>query len=140
VAPPAVDPAVLSALRGGRGPVVEVPVQVIGDGGPMWAFARKEAVAMYRSTAHWRPLVNGYSSYWPAGFPERLKLVAALPEPGALAALRAASGVEAILVRLPDVPPDARIAWLALADGGGRRDLRLVARGAQDLLFAIGEP
>jgi hypothetical protein len=134
---PALDEPVLRALRGGDGPVVEVPVQEI-DQRRMTLIAREHAVAMYRSIAYWRPLVNGYSSYWPAGFPERVALAAALPDPAALAALRAATGLDAVIVRAAELPPTARTTWLALADAGGRPDLRLVARGEHDLLFTTG--
>ena len=29
-----------------------------------------DVLAMYRSTRHWRPIVNGYSGHEPAGYPE----------------------------------------------------------------------
>jgi hypothetical protein len=70
---------------------------------------------------HWRPLVNGYHGYWPAAFPERMRLAAELPDPTALAALRSATGLELILVHVRDLPP-GRARRLARARGGGRRE------------------
>ena len=53
---------------------------------------------MYRSTLHWRPLLNGYSSYWPAGFYERMQLAELLPAASALRRLVCETGVRTIVV------------------------------------------
>ena len=119
---------------------------------------------MYRSIFHGRALVNGYDGYWPAAFPARMALVASLPDPRALAALRRETGLELILTHLeqfgvaerevcegleqasvPLPPPGChqdfggaeRAAWLAIAERGGRDDLRLLTRDGADLLFAV---
>src|SRR5207244_3512331 len=63
---PALSRPILQVLEHSRGPLLEVPV---GRGVPWPPF---HAAAMYRSTFHWRPLLNGYSSYYPAGFAERM--------------------------------------------------------------------
>src|SRR5881397_77853 len=55
---------------------------------------------MYRSTFHWRPLLNGYSSYYPAGFGERMTIADHLPDADALTTLRRETGLDAILVHL----------------------------------------
>jgi hypothetical protein len=120
---------------------------------------------MYKSIFHWRPLVNGYSSYWPERFPARMALARRLPDRAALAALREETGVDLVLVRLGDFglverelcdlfhraglrkepcPSDPgaveRAPWLELAARGGRDDLRLIARDRDDLLFAVAAP
>jgi hypothetical protein len=157
------DSALMRFLRQGRGPLLELPV------GPDLGDPALQARAMYRSTYHWRPLLNGYSSYWPAGFQERMAVARELPDRAALARLRREAGLEMILVHVGDIgvserlvrelcdylveqlgavvencPPDThaaeREAWLALAETG-RGDLRLVARDGEDLLFAVtGDP
>jgi hypothetical protein len=70
---PQVDAALLPALRAGRGPMVVLPP----DGYP-------NARAMFQSIYHWRPILNGYSSYWPDGFAERMARAKRLPHPQAL--------------------------------------------------------
>src|SRR5262245_39157931 len=114
-----------------------------------------------RAVFHRRPLVNGYTGYWPAGVRERMALVRRLPEPDALAALRNTTGLELILVHtslfgaierelchdparwgmvaercVADPGAGERAAWLTAARDG-RADLRLVASHADDLVFAV---
>lgn len=56
---PEVNTAALEAIRQGRGPLLEVPV---GEGvSPLTP--TPNARAMFQSIFHWRPLLNGYSSY-----------------------------------------------------------------------------
>jgi hypothetical protein len=45
--------------------------------------------------------------------------------------------VETILVHTALLPRGERAAWLRLAEGGERVDLRLVERDGRDLLFAV---
>jgi hypothetical protein len=89
---------------------------------------------MYRSIFHWRSLLNGYGSYWPAGFEQRMALVRRLPQAKALATLRRDTNLETILVHLPALTPSKRAEWQRF---GGRDDLRLVAVLQGDLLFAV---
>jgi len=90
-------PEILAILRQPGGPVLEVPIGVKGDWDPS-----DQARAMLRSTQHWRWILNGYTSYWPKGFPERMALVEKLPDPAALAALRDETHLELIVVHLDD--------------------------------------
>jgi hypothetical protein len=130
IAPAILESNVTRRLRAPGGPVLDLPV---GPGGvlPLW-----HTRAMYRSIFHWRPLVNGYDSYWPEAFPERMALAARLPDAEALAALRAETGLEMILVHLNELGDAERAAWQAVGDGG-RRDLRLETRDGDDVLFAV---
>jgi hypothetical protein len=107
--------------------VVEVPSGVI----PSW-----NTRAMYRSIFHWRPILNGYSSYWPTGFAERMALTDRLPDARALAALVAQTGLAAVLVNTGERWPK-RDAWIALAAADGNDALRLVAREGDLVLFAV---
>jgi hypothetical protein len=124
---PRPDTPLVRALEQGRGPVLELPENLISD-----------AFVMFRSIYHRRPLVNGVSSYWPSGYLERRALAASLPDPTALSELRRVTGVTTIVVH-----PGARRwwAWERVAEHGGRSDVRLVARIEDSLLFEVtGRP
>jgi hypothetical protein len=127
-----VTPDLVRVLRDGDGPVLELPVGPLGGVSPFF-----HAIALYRSTLHWRPLVNGYDGYWPAGFPERMALAGRLPDPDALAALRRETGLATLVVHRRHLDAARRAAWDALASNGGRDDLRLVARVDDDLVFQV---
>jgi hypothetical protein len=94
---------------------------------------------MYRSIFHWRPLLNGYNSYWPVGFPERMALAAKLPDREALAALRRETGLTNIVVALSGLSLADQEQWERLAVTG-RDDLRLVVHDGNELLFAVTGP
>jgi hypothetical protein len=116
-------------LRQGDGPLLELP-----------AGLAQNSRAMYRSIFHWRPLLNGYSSFWPAGFPERMALASRLPDPGALAILRETTGLAAIDVHIRELFGADRAAWVAAAVPGRRPDLRLLWRDGDELVFAVVAP
>jgi hypothetical protein len=61
---------------------------------------------MYLQTAHWRPLVNGYSAVLPPSFREAARLCRPLPDGDGLARLRE-MGVTHVVVhwRSPDWAP-----------------------------------
>jgi hypothetical protein len=132
---PAIDgqSVVTRSLRDGHGPVLELPLA------PNGIRAGPHASAMYRSIFHWRPLLNGYSSYWPDGFRDRMALALRLPEPDALATLRRETGLTNVVVGLRPLSPDARAQWERLA-AGARSDLRLVVRDRDELLFEVAWP
>ena len=125
--------AVTRALRDGSGPVLELPVGARG------IQALAHARAMYRSIFHWRPLLNGYSSFWPDGFPARMELAQRVPETDALAALRRETGLTSVVVDLHRLAPQARRIWEGIASEG-RRDLRLIVRDGDELLFEVRSP
>lgn len=132
------DSPVLRVLRELSGPTLEVPVPPQMPLDPV-----VHATAMYRSIYHRQPLLNGYSSYWPRRFPERMKLAARLPEAGAVRQLYDETGVAYVLVRATEeLAADRalerqRQTWLDLAQMGNRRDLELVARDDRLLLFRV---
>ena len=101
------------------------------------------ALAMYRSIFHWQPLLNGYASYWPDGFPARMRLASALPDPAALSQLQRDVGLANVLVRIgSELPIDDALArqrqsWIDLAARGGRSDLELIAADAELMLFRV---
>jgi hypothetical protein len=68
---------------------------------------RVQAQALFRSTAHWRPLLNGRSGFYPVSVFAEAAFLNRFPEDQALEYLRAA-GVCAVLVRL-DAPASRRM-------------------------------
>lgn len=159
--PPGPDSALLALMRQSDGPVLELPIGQV-SGTDSSNDAPLQARAMFRSIFHRRPILNGYGGYWPEGFPERMALARRLPDPDALATLRAATGLEMILVhpRLygaverqvcrmlgrrgltaercqEDFGSAQRSAWRAVVMGERRPDLRLLAVEGDDLLFAV---
>jgi hypothetical protein len=108
---PRIDPTLLRQLLATPGPLLELPAV---DPRAKFPLVRLNARAMYLSTLHWRPLVNGYSSYWPTGFAERIQLTDALPDPSALERLVCDTGVRTIVVDLLSLPPDRQAVWRAL--------------------------
>lgn len=132
VSPP--EPEVLAMLRTQPGPLLELPVR---DGLPG---TRGHALAMYRSTYHWHPILNGYDGYWPSGFPERMKLAQRLPDAEALEALHRDTGLRLVLVRTAEIVGAERTKWMAAAMAGGVGHLRLAARGESELLFRVDLP
>jgi hypothetical protein len=98
--------------------------------------ALPHTLALYRSIFHGRPVLNGYTSYYPAGFAERMALATRLPAQDALVTLARDTGVAQILVR----SGLAMRAWQGLAERGGNRWLRLAARGSNWLLFDVTPP
>ncbi len=131
--PPASQTSPLAvALRASDGPILELPV----TGFP----ARdRQAEALYRSIFHGRPVLNGDASFYPPGFDYRMTLAERLPDPTALALLVGLSGLRTIVVHgrgfshalAPGSP------WLAFLHRQRRRDLRLVGRIEDALVFDV---
>ncbi len=87
-----------AVLQRGIGPVLELPV-----GNPDLE-TESHAAAMYRSTAHWRTLLNGYASYYPRGFRDRVEIARQLPGAHALEILRRDTGLTTIVVHAAGIP------------------------------------
>jgi hypothetical protein len=134
---PAVRPdgPLMDRLRSPGGPLIELPAQLQ----PAETAPLRHAEAMYRSIFHSRRILNGYASYWPAGFAERMALAAHIPASAVLADLRRQTGLELFWLHGDALTPASRMRWLDLAERGGRADLRLVARDGNELLFAVGD-
>jgi len=79
----------------GEGAVVELPFPDPPD-------AYWEARRLYYSTVHWRPLVNGYSGYFPPEYWEQAARLRAFPAPEAVALLRALGVRYVLLHPAPD--------------------------------------
>jgi len=132
------DDPLLPVLRAGSGPLVELPLAPraptdLSDVVDKLPFLH--AAAMYRSIFHRRPILNGYGSFYPEAWPARLALADGLPDPTALAALRAETGLTTVVVHTADCTAEARERWQAAS--AGRDDLRLAARVGTDLVFDV---
>jgi hypothetical protein len=135
-AAPVVPAAFESALGGGHQPLLYLPAIAAHSD---QLFPNYNAQAMFRSIGDWRPLLNGYSSYWPEDLIARMRISKALPDPAALADLVKQTGVGFIWVYLWGMPPAQRDRWLdtrTLEKTG----LTLVARDGPHLLFAVRPP
>ena len=84
--------AALNCAEGAKGPIVELP---LGDPYP-------DVAAMYRQMSHHRPLVNGYSGYFPPHY-SALRFGLTLRDPDVLTQL-AAHGITDIVVNRGEDP------------------------------------
>jgi len=126
---PTVPVEVRGAIARSGGPVLELP-----GGGPV-----QQAVAMYRSIGEWWPLVNGYASFWPPGFAERLDAIDRLPDRDALEWLVAETGVRTVIVSLRRLPGEKLAVWTA-SDAPARAGLLRVARARSTIVFSVTLP
>jgi hypothetical protein len=125
---------VTARVRESNGPLLQLPVD---PGASLEAQLGAQALAMFESIGHWRPLLNGYGGFFPQAFVERMRLAARLPDATALAELRRDTGVVQILVRRDLTTGVMRERWDTLARSGGGEGLRLVARDETSLLFDV---
>jgi hypothetical protein len=131
-APPPAPPALVEALRADPGPVLEIPAGFEQER----LSPRLHAEAMFRSIAHRQPILNGYSSYFPAGFPELMTLAASLPGEDALAQLRTRSGLRWIWLHAYRLQARQRDAWNA-ALAADPPSVRTVARAGGEWLLEV---
>jgi hypothetical protein len=120
--------------RNGEGsPLLELPVS--GPKISTWTKAgMAEAMAMYFSTYHWLPILNGYSGYIPDSYPALMEHAARLPDPGALRVLVDCAGLRWILLR--DADPGTRAAWQRPAGVKLRGEFARVG-SPDDLLYEV---
>jgi hypothetical protein len=123
---------IVRALVSDGGPVVEIPPGTESS----VTNPTRQAHAMFHSIGSWHPLLNGYSSYYPRGFVERMTLAAALPERSALDQLVGETGLRLVWVNTDRLSREAAERWQVVAGGDGG-SLRLVADEGSDLLFAV---
>jgi hypothetical protein len=129
---PTTSRVLLPLLQKSGGPLLELPLDEVR------VFPPPHARAMYRSIAHGRRLLNGYTSYYPPGFWDRMTLAGDLPDADALVKLVRDTGLAVILVHGDELDAAARARWLRIASGREPSRLRLWARDNDDLLFRVG--
>ena len=106
------------------GPVVSIPDYASG---PAWF---KEPNYQYFSTAHWFPIVNGYSRSVPPGFPERMHRLSTFPGPDAIETIRE-TGIRYVVVHAREYPDGPAAVERARTD----ERFRLVSSFDADFLF-----
>jgi hypothetical protein len=111
------------------GPVLELPVGVTLKEVPS---AVQNTWYEYFSIFHWRPLVNGYASYWPPRLEIEMPMARALPAARALANLVDCTRVRWIVAHTEHMAAHERDAFSRATPG-----LRLVERFGDDLLFEV---
>lgn len=127
----AVPPVYREIARRDPGPVLELPVGVaLADVGT----ASRNAWYEYYSVFHWRPLLNGYASYWPPRLEMTFATARGLPHERALATLVACNGLRWVVAHTDAMRPDERAAFAAAAA------LREVARFGGDVLYEANAP
>ena len=131
---PNIPPGFAAEIARAQGPILQLPA--LRHGQRSRPSPNENAHAMYLSTFHWRPLLNGYSSYWPEGFIARMELAEQLPTRSAIARLVKATGVRTIWVDLRGYDALGQLRWQD-AELGLVRGLELRARVRSHLLFAI---
>jgi hypothetical protein len=134
LAVPQLPPSFERFLRAGSEPLLHLPALSRTSRWPVPAW---HARAMYLSISHGRPLLNGYSSYWPPGFIERMELAERLPDATALAELVRETGVALVWVHLGDMTMTSRARWFPSDDLARISDLRLLAHEGPNLLFLV---
>jgi hypothetical protein len=127
-----VPPVYSEIARREPGPVLEVPVGVTLKEVPS---AVRNTWYEYFSIFHWRPLVNGYASYWPPRLEIEMPMARALPAPRALANLVDCTGVRWVVAHTEHMAAHERDAFSRATPG-----LQPVGRFDDDLLFEVAPP
>jgi hypothetical protein len=89
----------------------------------------READYLYFSTAHWKPIVNGYARVTPARFPDRIRQIETFPSADAASHLRSL-GVSYVVVH-------AGADKTAVAGARQSEDFSLLLHVADDYLFKV---
>jgi hypothetical protein len=141
---PETMPAAHRWLRehGEGGALLELPVGVEGT----FRDLTTQSLAMYRSTSHWLPLLDGYTAYPPPSHTVLMRVARALPDPESLDTLVGLVDVRWILVHMGELWGSERRAWRALpglevaAELGGDVGFRVVRRPSADHRAALLRP
>ena len=129
-------------LHGDGGALLELP---LGPEGTYRAL-NNESLAMYRSTHHWLPLLNGYTAYPPPSYEVLMRVARQLPEPESLDTLLGLADVRWILVHLASLWGPEQQAWRTppglqlAAELGTDIVLRVVQRPSADHHAALLRP
>jgi hypothetical protein len=122
------------ARHGDGGPLVELPI-----GASLGLRRQVEAArAMFLSTYHWLPLVNGHTGFFPPAYGLLERYAEQLPAPAALDALAACTGVRWILVHAS--AQQRRPGWAALPGIRLRETFAASPPGAEDRLYEVSRP
>lgn len=128
------DSRLLAMLRASGRPVVELGAPDVEPANEFTGIVEPSARAMYRSIFHRAPILDGYGSFWPAGWLERMTLARRAPAPGVIGRLAEETGLAHVLVHARGLSAEDRARWLASPE------LRLSATEGDDLLFDVVAP
>jgi len=118
-------------LRAGAGPVLVLPI------GDPTKDSGSHATAMYRSIGVWRPLLNGYCSYYPSNFRARMELARRLPEPAVLDTLRQETRLTNVVVNSMGVPQLTIDRWRKEVEAGTLPGVRIEHDDGEVMVLAI---
>lgn len=113
------------------GPAVEIPWPLTVLDGVV-----RESRYTLASTLHWKPILNGFTAYAPPSYPLLHRVAQELPDPGAIRALRALSGLRYIVLHIHRLTAGQKLAWRG-ADGTGL--LELVHRDPNVRIYRIAD-
>jgi hypothetical protein len=122
----------LGAHGAGR-PLLDWPILPPGD----MRAGYQESRAMYSSTYHWLPLLNGYTAYRPPSYELVSLLAQRLPEARSLRELVDLTGVRLLLLHRDRLDPNAARRWEDWRAGGGCERL---AEFGPDLICGLPPP
>jgi hypothetical protein len=69
-----------------------------------WRMSMVDVTYMYRSTLHWRPLLNGYSGFYPQSYIKLLLEMRSFPDTRSIAYLQRVGATVLVLHELPEAP------------------------------------
>ena len=129
-------------VHGDGGALLELPL------GPERTYRALNAasLAMYRSTHHWLPLLNGYTAYPPPSYGVLMRVARQLPDPEGLDTLLSLADVRWILVHLGQLWGPERQPWRTppglqlAAEFGDDIVLRVVHTPSADHRAALLDP
>jgi hypothetical protein len=110
--------------------VVSLPDYV---GSPEWF---RESDYQYYSTAHWRPILNGYARTEPPGYRDRMERIATFPSRDCAEALREAAGDYVVFHAGRYADHGRQRLEMALSSD----DFSLVGQAGLDYLFHVNQP
>jgi hypothetical protein len=106
-------------LAEGTGTVAYLPLNIADDG--IDFIPQHEISAVFRSTAHHRPILNGYSGTFPQSFIIRSNALKDLPSPAAMAELKRLAVTDVVVT-----PAVAGTPWAGLLNPDDAGTLELV--------------
>ena len=113
-----------------KGPVIELPY---------WATSieyHRHAEYMLASTAHWQPMINGYSDHIPQDFRDAAPALATFPSPQSFAVLRPLAARYAVF-HLDLMAPAVREDLIRRLDGEYATNLRPIDKSGDVWLYEI---
>ncbi len=114
------------AAHGDHGAMIDVPIaenDLLG-----------QSLAIYRSTAHWLPIANGYAPYVPDSFRRVMTAAEHLPAPTALDELLGVAPFRWIVVRRTAIPHGAAAEW---ERAFAARGLRIAADFGDTVIYEV---